>query len=93
MESRPRLTKDGQLRTPTETWKVAKEVKEGILEGTHYIEVDGVKKYIKFDMTRNRTLTRKQVMQFSWIIIQMDHKDNYEFYCKKILKEIYPWIP
>ena len=93
MKDRPRLTKDGELRTPTETRKAAKQVTDGVLNGTHYIEIDGVKKHIKFDMTRNRTLTRKQVMQFSWIIMLMDHKDEYEFYCKKILKEIYPWIP
>ena len=44
-------------------------------------------------MTQKRTLTRKQVMQFSWIIMQMEHKDEYPKWCKKILKDIYPWIP
>ena len=93
MESKSRLTKDGQLITPTETRNAVAEAIRGILEGTHYVEVDGVKKYIKFDMTKSRTLTQTQVKQFSYIIILLDHKEDYEFHCKKLLKEIYPTIP
>ena len=46
MNNRPRLTKDGQLITPTETRKAAKQVTDGVLNGTHYIEIEGVKKHI-----------------------------------------------
>ena len=93
MKDRPRLGTNGELRTSTETWKAVKEVTDGVKKETHYIEIDGVKQTINFDMTRKRTLTRKQVMQFSWIIMQMEHKDEYPKWCKKILKDIYPWIP
>ena len=92
MRHRPRLTKDDKLITPTETWKAAKEMVKGVKDSTHCIEIDGVQHTIEWDMTQKRTLTRKQVKQFSWIIIMMDHKPDYETYCKKILKQIYPWI-
>ena len=71
MKDRPRLTKDGELRTPTETRKAAKQVTDGVLNGTHYIEIDGVKKHIKFDMTRNRTFDTQ-----AGHAVLMDHHAN-----------------
>ena len=92
MRNRPRLTKDGKLITPSETRIAAKKMVKGVKDSTHFQEINGKDYKINWDMTQKRTLTRKQVKQFSWIIIMMDHKPDYETYCKKILKQIYPWI-